>query len=40
MTGAISWQRMPNAMLANAPYLIMPLWAAFMALGFYLLRNR
>jgi len=27
-------------MIANAPYLIAPLWAAFMALGFYLLRNR
>jgi hypothetical protein len=29
----------PN-MTANAPYLIAPLWLAFMALGFITLRNR
>jgi len=27
-------------MIADAPYLIIPLWVAFMALGFYILRNR
>jgi len=27
-------------MLADAPYLIVPLWAAFMALGFFILRDR
>jgi len=27
-------------MIADAPYLIIPLWLAFMTAGFYLTRNR
>jgi len=27
-------------MIADAPYILAPLWLALMALGFYLLRDR
>lgn len=29
-----------DTVIADAPYLIVPIWGLFMALGFYLLRDR
>lgn len=38
--GCISNTGETDTMIADAPYLIVPIWGLFMALGFYLLRDR